>query len=84
MPKYFFHVYDGDQLVVHDTQGVELPDESEVTAASRSMIETVLSEPEFAREISTSRSFQVVDESGRVGIIIPFDQPAAWRSEQSS
>jgi hypothetical protein len=73
VPRYFFHVYDGDQLVIEDAQGIELPNEQAAREASESMIKAVLGEPEFVQTASANRSFHVIDESGRIIISIPFN-----------
>jgi hypothetical protein len=72
VPKYFFHVYDGDQPVVQDSEGIELPNESEIERASSRMLKEVLGEPEFVETRGAGKSFHVVDESGRIIAIIPF------------
>jgi hypothetical protein len=73
VPRYFYHVYDGDSLIVHDNQGIELPNEQAAREASESMIKAVLGEPEFVQTASANRSFHVVDESGRTIVVILFE-----------
>jgi hypothetical protein len=73
VPKYFYHVYDGDSPIVHDNQGVELPDETAAIEASERLIKSVLRDAEFADMSGGRKSFHVVDDSGRTIVVIPFE-----------
>jgi hypothetical protein len=72
MPKYFFHVYDGEDRVLQDTQGVELPNKLGVLEACRSFIEAVLSEEHFFDVTGGSKSFRIADEGDRIVEEVPF------------
>ena len=70
--RYFFHVYDGEDRVLQDTQGVELPNNLGVLEACRSIIEAVLSEEDFFDVTGGTRSFRITDESDRIVEEVPF------------
>jgi hypothetical protein len=72
VPRYFFHVYDGENRVLQDTRGVELPNKLGALAACRSIIEAVLSEEDFFDAISGGRSFRITDEADRIVEEVPF------------
>ncbi len=72
MPTYFFHVYDGEDRVLQDTQGIELPNKLGVLEACRGFIEAVLSEEDFLDVTGGSRSFRITDESDRIVEEVPF------------
>ena len=70
MPRYFFHVRDGDELIL-DHEGLELPD-PEVLDECRSVVREVLHEDEHRAELVAGRQFEIVDELGRLVVTIPF------------
>jgi hypothetical protein len=72
VPKYFFHVYDGDVLIVRDTQGVELLRESAAVERCARIVRAVLEEADFAEAIAENRAILVVDENDRVLVTVPF------------
>ena len=83
MPTYFFHVYDREDRVLQDMQGVELPNKLGVLAACRSFIEAVLSEDDFFDVTCGSKSFRITDESDRIVQEVPF-QGDSTAERQSS
>ena len=72
VPRYFFHVYDGEDRVLQDTQGVELTNNLGVLEACRSIIEAVLSEEDYFDVTGGSRSCRITDESDRTVEEVPF------------
>jgi hypothetical protein len=72
MPRHFFHVQDGDD-VMRDVKGIDLPDRDAVREECSRIIVAVLAEPEFCGERTSGRSFRVEDESGRLVLLFPFD-----------
>ena len=72
VPRYFFHVYDGEDRVLQDTQGVELPNKLGVLEACRGIVEAVLSEDDFLDLTRGSKSFRITDESDRIVEEVPF------------
>jgi hypothetical protein len=71
MPRYFFHVRDGDDLIL-DREGLELPDLDSALEECRSLVRTVLNEDQHRAILSPGRQFEIVDELGRLVLVIPF------------
>jgi hypothetical protein len=71
MPKYFFHVRDHGELV-RDPDGLDLPALDAVAEECRNMVREVLGEEEWRDELTADRAFEIVDELGRVVLIVPF------------
>ena len=71
MPRYFFHVRDGDELIL-DPEGLELPNHGSVPSACQSLVREVLDEDQYRAELLDGRQFEIVDEQGRLVLIIPF------------
>ena len=72
MPRYFFHVRDGDELILLDPEGLELPNHESVPSACESLVREVLDEDQYRAELLPGRQFEVVDGQGRLVLIIPF------------
>jgi hypothetical protein len=71
MPRYFFHVRDGDELIL-DREGLDLPDLESAADECRRLVRAVLNEDQFRALLTPGRKFEVVDELGRLVLIIPF------------
>jgi hypothetical protein len=71
MPRYFFHVQDGDDFVP-DKEGILLPDLDTAREQCRQIVDDVLDEPQNRDERSSERSFRITDESGREVLWLPF------------
>ena len=74
LPRYYFHIYDSDKLIVEDSEGLELTNLQSVSEECRSFIESVLSEPDWQDEKARGREFRVIDEHGRQVFVVPFDE----------
>jgi len=72
MPRYFFHVRDGDELILLDREGLELPNHEFVPSACQSLVREVLDEDQSRAELLDDRQFEIVDEQGRLVLNIPF------------
>ena len=71
MPRYFFHVRDGDELIL-DPEGLELPNHESVPSACHGLVREVLDEDQYRAELLDDRQFEIVDEQGRLVLNIPF------------
>jgi len=71
MPRYFFHVRDDGRLF-EDLEGIELPDIPDVEAWLLKAASEVLSEDEWQGERTEGRSFEIVDDTGQIVLIVPF------------
>jgi hypothetical protein len=69
VPRYFFHVYDGDTLMVCDSQGFDLHTKSAAIEKWASIIRAVIDEEAFAEIMGDDRVIRVVDE--KVGCCFP-------------
>ena len=70
LPRYFFHVRDGDELILLDREGLELP--NHVPRECHGLVRRVLNEDPYGAELLPSRQFEIVDEQGRLVLNIPF------------
>ncbi len=70
MPRFYFHIRDGDTLI-EDHDGSDLPDleaaRSEALAGARS----ILAEKVKAGEVINGRRFEIVDENGELRAVLP-------------
>lgn len=73
MPRYFFHIRDGIDLLT-DRNGIELPEASLAIDECCRLIREVLEEEEWEEEISSDRSFLIMDERGRTVAVLPFTE----------
>ena len=71
MPAYYFHIRDNGVLL-RDPDGLELPDLDAARAECKRLILSVLREEPISEELSANREFEVVDETGRTVLLIPF------------
>jgi hypothetical protein len=71
MPRYFFHIRDGGELI-KDSIGVELPSHRFVANECCNLIQDVLSESEWQDTLDEELSFEVTDEQNHVTLIVPF------------
>jgi len=71
VPKYFFHVYDGDEMVVQDSQGLDLASKSVLKENLARIVGTVIEEEALDYMATGSKVLRVVDVSGRVVITVP-------------
>ena len=65
MPRYFFHVDDG-QDVTHDDDGIHLPDLDAVREEATESAREIMSESVLAVGRRTGKKFVVTDEAGIV------------------
>lgn len=71
MTRYYFHIRDGNELI-RDDGGLELPGTQDTLEACIICMREVLEEEEWRYEISEGLHFDVVDDSGRSVLIVPF------------
>jgi hypothetical protein len=71
MPRYFFNVQEGDELI-EDSEGIDLPNVAAVEEECRRIIKSVLNEPGFRDELLPGRSIRIDDASGRTVLVVPF------------
>ncbi|MBX9457883.1 MAG: hypothetical protein KL863_18750 [Rhizobium sp.] len=71
MPRFYFHVRDGDELI-EDPEGIEMPGsdaaEAEATTAARELLAEQL---KFGSALD-SRAFEILDEKGEKVLSLPF------------
>jgi hypothetical protein len=72
MRIYFFHVRDGDELILLDPEGLELANHESVPSVWQSSVRELLDEDQYRDELLDGRQFEIVDEQGRIVLIIPF------------
>jgi hypothetical protein len=75
MPRYFFHVRDGE-TVIPDDRGVDLPNLDDALEQCRRVVREVLNETENRDKLTADRQFEIVDELGRLVLTIPFSAVA--------
>jgi hypothetical protein len=71
MPRYFFHVRNGSELIP-DPKGVELPDLRSAPDELQRAVREVLNEDAFRSELGANRQIEITDEQGRLVLLIPF------------
>lgn len=71
MPAYYFHVRDNG-ILIRDPDGLDLPDFDAVRAECKRLILSVLREEQISEEFSANREFEVVDDTGRIVLLVPF------------
>jgi len=71
MPRFFFHVRDGGELIP-DPDGVDLPNLGSAADECRRIVREVMNEEPFRSELVADRKFEITDEQGRLALLIPF------------
>jgi hypothetical protein len=71
MPRYFFHVRDGSELIP-DPEGVDLPNLDSAADEWRRVVREVLNEDAFRGELLAGRQIEITDALGRLVLLIPF------------
>jgi hypothetical protein len=71
MTRYYFHIRDGNELI-QDDRGLELPGAADTLETCMICMREVLQEDEWRCEISETLRFDVMDDSGRSVLIVPF------------
>lgn len=71
MPRFFFHVRDGDGLT-EDPDGSELPDLAAALAEARAAARELVAERIRAGKGPDGRRFEVSDAAGRTLATVPF------------
>jgi hypothetical protein len=75
MPRFFFHVQYGDQLI-RDLDGVVISNPEAVRDECRKILEEALQEEGWRGDLRKDRALKVVDELGRVVVTVPFERPS--------
>lgn len=65
MPRYFFHVRNGDSLI-QDLEGIDLPDLDAARIEALEGARSLLSETVRTGGVLDGQRFEIVDESGQV------------------
>ena len=71
MPRYFFHMIEGDDFV-EDPEGMELPDIASVHEEAIQAAREILASKVRTGQIIDGQQFLIVDEDGRQITTIPF------------
>lgn len=71
MPRYYFHVRDGEQLI-EDKDGVKLADLESLGEECKAIVESLLQEEGWLKEDNSHLRLEVVDELGEVVFVVPF------------
>jgi hypothetical protein len=71
MPRYFFHVRAGGDLI-RDADGLELPGPEYVNEQSLKALTNLIAEEDARSDVPANFEFQVVDELGKIVLILPF------------
>lgn len=71
MPRYFFHVRLGGELIP-DLEGLDLPELTLSVEECRRIVETVLADDEFGDLMLSDREVRIVDERGDTVVVVPF------------
>ncbi|MFZ0850023.1 MAG: hypothetical protein WAO08_12560 [Hyphomicrobiaceae bacterium] len=71
MPRYFFHVDDG-QDVMHDDEGIDLPDLDAVREEATESAREIMSQSVLAGGPPNGKKFVVTDEAGIVVLEVAF------------
>ena len=71
MPRYFFHVDDG-QDVTHDDEGIDLPDLDAVREEATESAREIMSQSVLAGGPPNGKKFVVTDEAGIVVLEVAF------------
>jgi hypothetical protein len=73
MPRYFFHVRLGTELIL-DPEGLDLPEVALSAEDCRQIVETVLADHEFSDLMLADREVIIVDERGDTVLVVPFKE----------
>src|SRR5262245_3068113 len=74
MPLFFFHLRDGTKLI-HDPEGVCLPDISSARAeASQSARELITQSIISSAHLGLERQFEITNDTGETIAIVPFNE----------
>jgi hypothetical protein len=73
MTRFFFHYRYGDDKLLEDRVGIELPDPDALEHEARSIALEILTEELTAAEsVSDPRCIEVEDEAGDIVLYLPF------------
>jgi hypothetical protein len=65
MPRFYFHVRDGDRLIA-DPDGGELPDLDAARAVAAAALRRAAAAAHGAAKAASGRRFEIADRAGRV------------------
>jgi hypothetical protein len=71
VPRYFFHVYDGDEMVVQDSHGLDFASKLSLKENLARIVGAVIDEEALDYMVTGSKVLRVVDANDRVVIIVP-------------
>lgn len=71
MPKFYFHVRDGDQ-VIEDREGIDMPGNKDAEAEARHAARELLAEQlRFGSKLD-DRAFEIMNDRGEKVLSLPF------------
>jgi hypothetical protein len=79
VPRYFFHVYDGNAIIARDTQGIDLPEKSAALQKCAAIVRSVLDEEGLSGSFTEEKVLRVVDESDRIIATVPLHLMASLK-----
>jgi hypothetical protein len=71
VPRYFFHVYDGDVMIVQDSQGLDLSSKSALKQNLARIVGAVIDEEALDHMVTGNKVLRVVDANDRVVLTVP-------------
>ena len=84
MPRYYFHVYDGEQMIEGDQRGLDLPDIAAAQDEYARIIRATLAEEEWQGKLPGSRELRVFGEYGQFILSVPFSEAPEGRDGSPS
>jgi hypothetical protein len=71
MPKYFFHIRDGSDLI-EDLEGMELPDDNSIRTEALAAAREIMADRIKAGKSIDGQEFLIFDEAGSQVDVVPF------------
>ena len=66
MPKFYFHLADGDQRLSYDQKGFEFEDLNAARRAAKVVARDLLNKGILPKQDPDTRQFEIIDADGRV------------------
>ncbi|MBO0143315.1 hypothetical protein D3C87_1320790 [compost metagenome] len=71
MPRYYFHIRDGDKIA-HDPEGADFVDLASAEAEAVKSARELLSQRVFDGELVDGQAFELTDENGSIAAVVKF------------
>jgi hypothetical protein len=71
MPRFFFNIRESSELI-EDTDGEECPSLAQAQERAVRSARELMSERVFAGKKLSDSKFEIVDEEGRLALVLPF------------